>query len=128
MKEAARYEKVYVARIKAPLVLAGLTEAVWTVEGRRYTGDDVLKGILLDTLPTQMDVVVEGTTGDKRRLTWTLTLPVGKPEIAPTGFEVPAAPKTSSAVTVPGGGIINIRGGRVIIGGGGQLQIFDGGF
>ena len=124
--EAARFEKVYVARIKAPLVLAGLSDAVWTVQGRRYTGEDISKGALLDSLPPQLQVTVEGTTADKRRLTWTLTVPTAKAQMAPSGFEVPAPPKTGGTVTVPGGGIINFRGGRLIIGGpGGQpIQIF----
>jgi tetratricopeptide (TPR) repeat protein len=131
VKESARFEKNYVLRIKAPLVLAGLTDSAWSIQGRRCTGEDVPKGVLLETLPNEIDVVVEGTTADKRRLTWTLKLSVGKAQMAPAGFEVPQAVKTGTSVTVPGGGIINIRGGRLIIGGGGigqPVQIFDGGF
>jgi tetratricopeptide (TPR) repeat protein len=95
-----QFEKVYTVAFKPPILLMGLLDSVWTVNGKGYPWEEIQKGVTMEVLPTEFWVSVEGTTADKRRLTSTFVLPAGQatmappaPEKKPVEVEGKAAPK-----------------------------------
>ena len=83
MKETARYEKDYVLTFKPGTRLLALSDAQVKIHGKRYGWDELQKGVTLDQLPKELDVMVEGTTPAGRRITSHARLHVREPTLPP---------------------------------------------
>ena len=89
-EKRARFEKDYAVTIAASGEIADLRDVLVTVNKKRYTWPQLLKGLPFDYLPQRLEVVIEGTTPDGRRVTSEFAIDPKEPPLTPRKEKAPS--------------------------------------